>query len=824
MGDHGMTDDGNHGGASQDETEAALFLYSPGKELVAGAEDEGREGGREERGETGKKGRGVYVWRDSAGKEEERGGLVATRLDGGSVPRRVAQVDLVPTLALLLGVPVPYPNLGSVMPELFFAAARQGGKVRSGSDASLREEGWEEHWEGLTHAFQANAFQMHRYLRKYGEVASLPEAEMAFLEACHARAVRSHREAVEGEASGREEGLRDACTHYRRFLTEALALGRRIWTQYDVGLMLWGILLLALSLVGGAMVVAPCFLPPAMPLSRSKCVKGSHPGMQSRGSLDVAAPAAHDIGDSDLPPNPYCRQQWRLPDNLFLRYILGVLAVTLLVSWSFPVYFFQRGNDHAATVIPCLLVSLLLGGIICLAVREDWKATSKFQEKRGWSWRPSVPVGISLGLVSLHGISLFSNSFIEREESVHLFLGGSTAALLWVLRTTKQAVYAGVDNSQAGSGGPDKTSYKHSSLHPDSHRAGFLYPAWLIPTLLVRVAFEAKGHGQDMVAHFHIWPTLAALLALLVGYHCLSTPWGTPSPSPTSLVSSFPTKRSGYLAVSYLLVLLYWIVQVEAQDLPLWLADLTHLGLPRLLYSASLVAFLTVCRTTYVTLGPGGSNAGSQRSSANFCLDLAALSLSPPLLLVLGPMAPLSLLCLGGMLWTLRKYCCPAFAFAYPSFPYLVAVSFLGRAFFFATGHHSQFNRLQYSSAFVGFDEFSFVIGGCLLFLNTFGTELLVLLLLGHDVLSCASSSYSASLLPSLGTKLLVSDFRCLLTTLCVLLQRRHLMVWAIFAPKFIFDACLHVVMSVGCLGLLWGLSLKEKAWRKRGTAGPKIA
>lgn len=29
MGDHGMTDTGDHGGESQKETDAAIFLYSP---------------------------------------------------------------------------------------------------------------------------------------------------------------------------------------------------------------------------------------------------------------------------------------------------------------------------------------------------------------------------------------------------------------------------------------------------------------------------------------------------------------------------------------------------------------------------------------------------------------------------------------------------------------------------------------------------------------------------------------------------------------------------------------------------------------------------
>lgn len=31
MGDHGMTDSGDHGGESQKETDAAIFLYSPSR-------------------------------------------------------------------------------------------------------------------------------------------------------------------------------------------------------------------------------------------------------------------------------------------------------------------------------------------------------------------------------------------------------------------------------------------------------------------------------------------------------------------------------------------------------------------------------------------------------------------------------------------------------------------------------------------------------------------------------------------------------------------------------------------------------------------------
>ncbi|KAM9206650.1 GPI ethanolamine phosphate transferase 3 isoform 4-T5 [Dugong dugon] len=73
-GDHGMTMNGDHGGDSELEVSAALFLYSP------------------------------TALFPSVPPEE---------------PEVVPQVSLVPTLALLLGLPIPFGNIGEVMTELF---------------------------------------------------------------------------------------------------------------------------------------------------------------------------------------------------------------------------------------------------------------------------------------------------------------------------------------------------------------------------------------------------------------------------------------------------------------------------------------------------------------------------------------------------------------------------------------------------------------------------------------------------------------------------------------------------------------------------------
>ncbi|WKX88789.1 hypothetical protein Q1695_008428 [Nippostrongylus brasiliensis] len=70
MGDHGMTSTGDHGGDSDDETHAGILVYSPGQLLP-------------------------------------------------SLPSELRQIDLVPTLSLLLGLPIPFSNLGVVIEALF---------------------------------------------------------------------------------------------------------------------------------------------------------------------------------------------------------------------------------------------------------------------------------------------------------------------------------------------------------------------------------------------------------------------------------------------------------------------------------------------------------------------------------------------------------------------------------------------------------------------------------------------------------------------------------------------------------------------------------
>jgi phosphatidylinositol glycan class O len=75
FGDHGMTDVGDHGGDSKLEVESALFFYSKQK-------------------------------------------LFDSNLDGKKI-EEVRQIDLTPTLALALGIPIPFSNLGIPIMNFF---------------------------------------------------------------------------------------------------------------------------------------------------------------------------------------------------------------------------------------------------------------------------------------------------------------------------------------------------------------------------------------------------------------------------------------------------------------------------------------------------------------------------------------------------------------------------------------------------------------------------------------------------------------------------------------------------------------------------------
>lgn len=199
FGDHGMTEDGNHGGGSDEEINAALFVhFSPA----------------------------CHVDDDSLSFQSASHIMGAKYVQ--EVFQSIHQIDLVPTISVLLGLPIPYQNLGGIVPTLL-------------ASKDIRQ---------TAAALALNAAQVWRYFTIYSETANklpnLPELQEQLNDAVaiYRKALEHHDDASDSSA------FYEACGLFKIFLAEASELGHRVWTRFDTaGMTMGGIILLLVLLV-----------------------------------------------------------------------------------------------------------------------------------------------------------------------------------------------------------------------------------------------------------------------------------------------------------------------------------------------------------------------------------------------------------------------------------------------------------------------------------------------------------------------------------------------------------------------------------------------
>jgi phosphatidylinositol glycan class O len=179
MGDHGMDAKGDHGGESDEEIQAALWMYS--KKSFFG----------------------------------RRPGQSHTPLN--ATDRPVPQIDLVPTLALLLGLPVPFNNLGAPIYEVF-----------SGSLGT--------NYRNLASVYRLVAAQVSRYMRRYAEARNTDISSTI---------IRwNFAEKLSGDAK-QGSSFKEISEAYISYQKEVLRLCKSLWARFDVPSMIAGIIVLA---------------------------------------------------------------------------------------------------------------------------------------------------------------------------------------------------------------------------------------------------------------------------------------------------------------------------------------------------------------------------------------------------------------------------------------------------------------------------------------------------------------------------------------------------------------------------------------------------
>jgi phosphatidylinositol glycan class O len=197
MGDHGMDAKGDHGGESDDEVEAALWMYSR---------------------------KGLFGRRDKS----------ASKPPFTAKERAVAQIDLVPTLSLMLGMPVPFNNLGRPIQEAF---------IGSQSDD----------YKNLAQVNHLTAAQIHRYQDEYSAVRKLDTASTLPPETLWQAASKVWDE-IQKTDSPSSELWQAAYSQFGSYQQENLRVCKSLWARFDLTSMGMGI-----SLLTGALLVIVFF-------------------------------------------------------------------------------------------------------------------------------------------------------------------------------------------------------------------------------------------------------------------------------------------------------------------------------------------------------------------------------------------------------------------------------------------------------------------------------------------------------------------------------------------------------------------------------------
>ncbi|KAI3645014.1 hypothetical protein MP228_011178 [Amoeboaphelidium protococcarum] len=110
----------------------------------------------------------------------------------------------------------------------------------------------------------------------------------------------------------------------------------------------------------------------------------------------------------------------------------------------------------------------------------------------------------------------------------------------------------------------------------------------------------------------------------------------------------------------------------------------------------------------------------------------------------------------------------------------------LGNVAFFATGHQAAFSSIQFESGFIGLEAFNFYLSGGLVILNSVGGWLLCTAALALTLCRDQNNNAVQSKWKTFILVILVD-----ITMSCVFTAqfRRHLMVWKVFAPRFMLAA-----------------------------------
>lgn len=756
MGDHGQTLNGDHGGGTPEEVETSIFAMSMHAHV----------------------------------------GSIPSKLDAsdckiavdgrndiciGSIP----QLDFAVTMAALIGVPFPFGSVGRVNPELYVLGAgtwSEPSSIPNGdSSACLNIQRWMEHYLDV---MCINSWQVKRYIDSYSasSIIGFSPEDLVQLGDIYARSQATFSSVREQQSSSEDyfdsgkceikiSRLQRQIDAYYKYLEATAELARSKWTQFGLKTMVLGLILLLLSIsvhlnalasVGKIMVV--CSKEQYKQLEHYKMLEACFPWrlLLLIGSFStlfgiLCFPFAFCISEGVGFPQAVAA----LKQHGFLL-VVGTFTMGSAIGYLLPL----KVNSYGERKHCCSISEIRLG---C------------FMTYRGNLLRCVA----AMSIVIMRASSFLSNSFILVEGGVANFLLASTGVL-----TLQSAI--------------QNESMVFEAL------------LFLILNTLLGV-IGVNGVSKETVIQ-RVGKTFSSAIFNSISVHCATTILAAVLPlfiltllvSQWLRVKHFSWNRYCWYTfytggiLSYLLIVFHWILEditfMPSITLPNLLKDTARLLFPRLVYllTAGLAIFLFYKSQSKV------QRVNSPFKDSTTVAAVTMLSVwSSSILLLLGKQGPFILL-----LAILQGWCIlelqnivkkekerDATKNGLRSDPLpVIQWSLLAVQLFFCTGHSCTFDGLRYAAAFIGFDNFNIIRQGVLLVIDTFGVSH-ILPIFGLPLLVSTKRSHVQNgewnLLQLVQVFLiygLVSATMATLSTVCVTIQRRHLMVWGLFAPKYVFE------------------------------------
>lgn len=725
IGDHGMDSKGDHGGESDDEVQAALWMYSK---------------------------KGVFGRTDPAFVTPPR----------NAKTRPVQQIDLVPTLSLLLGLPIPFNNLGKPIEEAF--AGKKGNA-----------------WENLAGVARMTAAGIKRYQAAYYAARGIDEST---LDGSPHALWETAETTFAG--TGKQRVWKEGYAAFSAFQAETLDICRGLWARFDVPSML----------LGGGILAA--------------------------GALALIMFANSNAEDSAAVDNPELdRKELQLEIESFgngenfkdddettsRTLVRGALLGTLLGAAGAPATFLSLKPESLFDFMLGVCTVSGLVGLLYQEMRRRMAFNSPFATSF-WGW-------LAVLFTVSQSVGFASNSYTIWEDSILLFFistfGVATAlsslriekrpdrtlgvyhsilfvALGWVASFSKlcreeQMPYC-------------KSTYYASSTSSTSAPWQLAIP-FLVAIILPSViqSYYAGSRSFEGFAPAWISWVFRSLLSSSAVF------WTLDAADDAEWFSSFiPSGRLKTIRVLIAQVLFAIAIGV---GFPAWLYAPPCVSISQTAKPSSPDAQMTNGSGTTVTI-LGFANTHGTR------YFLLLLNILLCLLLVQKPMGAGALSLMAWQILSLLEILDLNALTASPIGPIMLAL--LGSFHFFKTGHQATLSSIQWESAFIPLHSITYPYSPVLVALNTFGAQILAAAALPLIVL-WKQKPRKKALLRSVAAALAwhVAYYAVvgLATTMWAGHLRRHLMLYRIFSPKFMCASfVLLIVDVVGVLVALLGVKI----------------